>query len=123
MLPANIPRVEVLNHILNPAEAELWITIAPNDLLSDGEVRGRLVGPRCQYATTVEVAYPLRPLSGHLKKPGDLSARVIIPEPSFWDPVSPFLYQGSVEVWTGGKCWCEVPISHGLRLLQLGRDG
>src|SRR5690242_18252743 len=117
MLPANTPRVEVRNHILNPAEAEIWITILPAN--SDMEVRGRLTGPRCQYATTVEVAHPLSPLPGHLARPGDLTARAIIPEPSFWDPESPFLYEGTVEVWKGGNRCHEAALSHGLRILQL----
>jgi hypothetical protein len=123
MLPSNTPRVEVRNHILTPAEAEVWITILPADSLSDMAVRGRLTGPRCQYATTVEVAYPLSPLPDHLARPGDLTARAIIPEPSFWDPESPFLYEGTVEVWKGGNRWYEAAPSHGLRVLQLGKSG
>src|SRR5438105_5010249 len=123
MLPAKIRRLEVRNHILNPAEAELRITVTPTDLLSEAEVRGRLVGPRCHYATTVEVAYPLRPLSDDGLERGELGARVIIPEPSLWDPESPSLYQGSAEVWSGGERWCEVELIHGLRVLQLGKGG
>src|SRR5438132_13989732 len=63
MLPVKIRHFEVRNHVLNPAEAELWVTVTPTDLVPDGELRGRLVGPRCHYATTVEVAYALRPVS------------------------------------------------------------
>jgi hypothetical protein len=123
MLPAKIRHLEVRNHILDPAEAELRITLTPTDPLPDGELRGRLVGPRCQYATTVEVAYSLRPLSHDRLERGELTARVIIPEPSLWDPESPFLYEGSAEVWAGTKRWCEVEIVHGLRVLQLGKGG
>jgi hypothetical protein len=123
MSPDRIPRLEVRNHILNPAEAEIWFTVQPVDPLADVEVQGRLMGPRCPYATTVEVAYPFRPLPGPLTKAGEYTARVIIPEPSFWDPESPFLYQGSVEVRKGGRCWFGAEIDHGLRLLQLGNRG
>jgi hypothetical protein len=123
MLPGNIPRLDVHDKILNPAEAEIWVTVRSLEPLSDVEIRGRLMGPRCPYATTVEVAYPLRSLPGPLTKPGEWTARVIIPEPSFWDPESPFLYQGSAEVRKGGRPWFEVEISHGLRVLQLGKRG
>jgi hypothetical protein len=123
MVSAKIRRLELQNHILNPAEAELRMSVTPTDPLQDGELRGRLVGPRCHYATTVEVAYPLRPLSDHRLERGELGARVIIPEPSLWDPESPFLYQGAVEVWTSGERWCEVELTHGLRILQLGKGG
>src|SRR5262249_28550165 len=123
MLPAKIRRLEVCTHILNPAEAELHIMVTPADPLRDGEVRGRLVGPRCQYATTIEVAYPFRPLSDSRREDGRLGARIIIPEPSLWDTESPFLYQGTAEVWTAGERLCDVEISHGLRVLQLGKGG
>jgi hypothetical protein len=123
MLPADSARIEVRNHILNPAEAEIWMMVQPIHPLAGGELRGRLVGPRCPYATTVEVAYPVRPLPGQLAKAGDLTARVLIPEPSFWDPEAPFLYQGSVELWKDGKRCFEAEISHGLRVLQLDKGG
>jgi hypothetical protein len=123
MLSANLARVEVHNHVLNPAEAEIWITVLPVDPPGEAELRGRLVGPHCQYASTVEVAYPFRPLPGPPAKTGNLTARVIIPEPSFWDPESPLLYHGSLEGWkAGSRCWT-AEISHGLRVLQLGKSG
>lgn len=117
MQPANIPRLEVRDYKLSPVEAEIWITIP--DALAEMQLRGRLMGPRCHYATTVEVAYPLRFLPGQLTRPGELTARVVIPEPSLWDPESPFLYEGSVEVWKEGRRWYDTTISHGLRTLQL----
>ncbi len=123
MLSANLARIEVHNHILSPAEAEIRITVLPLDLPDEVELRGRLVGPHCQYASTVEVAYPFRPLPGPRAKTGNLTARVIIPEPSFWDPESPLLYHGSLEVWkAGSRCWA-TEVSHGLRVLRLGKSG
>src|SRR5262245_48142127 len=123
MLPADLESVTVRNRVLNPAEAELWITAVPRDLLSVMELRGRLMGPRCSYSTTVEVAYPLRPLPRQPDNPRQLIARVVIPEPSLWDPESPFLYQGPVEVWKDGNRWCETQLSHGLRQYHLGPRG
>lgn len=64
---------------LDPAEAEI---VFPGDPAPTG----RVMGPRCAYASTVEVAYPLSP------RPGG-GARVIIPEPSFWDPQTPLCYE------------------------------
>src|SRR5438132_307768 len=123
MLSANLARIEVHNHVLNPAEAEIWIIVLPLDQPDEAELRGRLVGPHCQYASTVEVAYPFRPLPGQRAKTKNLAARVIIPEPSFWDPESPLLYHGSLEVWkAGSRCWA-AEFSHGLRVLQLGKSG
>jgi hypothetical protein len=69
---------------LTPVEAVI-------EFAGPGEIRGRLTGPRCAYTTTIEVAYHVR------------DNRVIIPEPSWWDPESPFLYRGPVALWRGAK--------------------
>jgi hypothetical protein len=122
MQPANSAPVEIRNRILNPAEAEIWITFVAADPSAETELRGRLVGPHCPYTTTVEVAYPLRPLPGP-RRSRDLRARVLIPEPSFWEPETPFLYQGSVEIWKAGSRGATVEVRHGLRTLQLGKSG
>src|SRR5438105_1995799 len=114
--------IEVRNRLLNPAEAEVWISARAEGRVGEFAVRGRLLGPRCVYASTVEVAYPLRPLS---REPDALgaTARVLIPEPSFWDPESPFLYQGPVSVWQGDRLCFEGQVSHGLRHCQLSPRG
>ena len=69
------------------------------------QVRGRLTGPRCPYTTTVEVAYPFREHSRDYGEGGSprLTLRAIIPEPSWWDPQTPFLYEGPVELWQDGR--------------------
>jgi hypothetical protein len=71
---------------LTPTDAELAINVPP-----EFEVRGRLMGPSCPYSTTIEVAYHVR------------ANRVIIPEPAWWDPQSPFLYRGPIELWREGE--------------------
>jgi hypothetical protein len=115
----------VTDRRLDPAEAEVGLGVYPERLTSVTQVRGRLVGPRCPYATTVEVAYPLREWSREYESTGTphLSLRVVIPEASFWDPESPFLYQGPVELWQGGERCDQVQVSHGLRTLGLGPKG
>jgi len=55
-----IKRVSIFCAAATPAEAEMWISVYPVSLTSTTQVRGRLMGPRCRYASTVEVAYPLR---------------------------------------------------------------
>jgi hypothetical protein len=120
-----IDQIEVSNRSLIPAEAEVWITVSPEHASPTTEVRGRLMGPRCTYASTIEVAYPLRQLPpgrGPAESPG-LVRRVAIPEASLWDPSSPFLYEGPVELWQDG-CRCDqVTVRHGLRSFQLTPGG
>ena len=67
----------------------------------------------------MEVAYPLRPLPNS----NGLSARVVIPEPSLWEPACPFLYEGVVELWEDGARCEQAPIRRGLRRVLLGPGG
>jgi hypothetical protein len=120
-----IRQIIVRDVSLVPAHAEVWITVMPEQQTSITEVRGRLMGPRCPYSSTVEVAYPLRPLAPSQKatEPSGLTARVIIPEASLWEPQCPFLYQGPIELWQDGQRYDRVSLSHGLRSLQRNERG
>jgi hypothetical protein len=120
------------NHILSvtlfdrsPAasSAEVWITVTPDHVTPTTDIRGRLLGPRCPYAQTVEVAYPLRPLRRPGEGPSPLTRRVVIPEACLWEPESPFVYEGDVELWQEDHCVDRQPIRHGLRTLALSPAG
>lgn len=113
-----IRRILVRDRSLIPAQAEVWITVVPEYQTPTTEVRGRLMGPRCPYASTVEVAYPLRPLPSP-RSSSDLTMRAIIPEASLWEPQCPFLYEGSVELWQDGRCCHRLVVRHGLRSVQM----
>jgi hypothetical protein len=98
--------LQIWTHSLSPALAEVRLRVPA---VSGNEVRGQLTGPRCRFASTVEVAYPLRPV---FDDPSGRSFRAVIPEPSLWEPECPFLYHGVVK---GGT------FTYGLR--QLSRTG
>jgi hypothetical protein len=120
-----IKSVALRNAGLDPIEAEIWILVEPEKVTASTEVRGRLVGPRCHYSTTVEVAYPMRAWSKEyptIDRPS-ITMRVIIPEPSLWDPDSPLFYEGPLELWQKGKCVDRKDIRHGLRTMRLGPRG
>ena len=107
----------------DPAEVEVWVSVIPEHMTPTTEVRGRLVGPRCHYAATVEIAYPLRPF---VRPPAGLSGlarRVVIPEASLWEPQCPFLYQGLIELWEEGRPCDQIQVQLGLRTLTLGQAG
>ena len=105
---------------LVPAEAVVHVAVTVERLDPDVEVRGRLMGPRCRFARTIEVAYHLRRLS---VADNTVTLRAVIPEASFWDPQSPHLYAGPVELWQAGQRIESVTIRHGLRHLTLGPRG
>lgn len=112
---------------LDPYEAEVTVTVCVERLTATTEVRGRLVGPHSVYSRTLEVAYPLRdcrPAEQTLVLPGaTLTCRVVIPEPSFWDHETPFLYEGPVELWEDGRIVDRAEVRHGLRTRGLGPNG
>jgi hypothetical protein len=120
-----IKGVHIFNGRLTPAEAEIWITVATEHLTSTTQVVGRLVGPRCPYANTVEVAYPLREHSRQYETDGvpGFTLRVIIPEPNLWEPQTPFLYQGTLELWQQGERCDTFHVSHGLAAHQKAPSG
>jgi hypothetical protein len=118
-----ILQVQVREHSLDPAQAELWITVSAEHVTPTTELRGRLAGPRCLYAATIEVGYPLSPFPRRPEGLEGLAARVVIPEPSLWEPQCPFVYQGTVELWQDGARCDQAPIRRGLRRLALGRGG
>ena len=124
-MPNRIRDLVVRDHRLDPAEAEVWITVVPEALTSTTQVHGRLMGPRCPYANTVEVAYPLREWRREYESEGNkhLTFRIIIPEASLWEPQTPFLYQGPVELWQDELLCERVQLSHGLRVITLGPRG
>jgi hypothetical protein len=114
--------IELRDRSVVPAEAEVIVTVVPETIDEGTEVRGRLMGPRCQFASTVEVAYHLR----RVLLPGARLAiflRAIIPEASLWEPESPHLYVGPVELWQDGVCCEVVSVRHGLRHVSLGPRG
>src|SRR5437773_1558388 len=101
-MPNRIRDVVVVNHRLDPVETELHIHVKVDEITPGTEIRGRLMGPRCVYASTVEVAYRMN----EMERGDHLVLRVIIPEPCWWHPQTPFLYQGPLELWEDGAL-CE----------------
>jgi hypothetical protein len=116
-MPLNsIIDVELLERMLDPVQAELWVRVKVATHTEATEVRGRLAGPRCPGIDTVEVAYPLRSLAGPQEASGNtIIRRVVIPEPNFWTAETPFLYEAVVELWEDGQRIDERRFSYKLR--------
>lgn len=117
-----IVRVEIRDRSVIPAEAEVLLTVAPERLDGGTDLRGRLMGPRCQFATTIEVAYHFRPLLVPTGRPL-ITLRAIIPEASLWEPETPHLYTGPLELWQDGQRCEVVQLRHGMRSLSIGPRG
>jgi hypothetical protein len=103
----------------SPTDAELRIVVRTERLTPATEIKGRLMGPRSPYAGTVEIAYPLREVA----RTDHILMRVLIPEPNFWEPATPLLYEGPLELWQDGALCEQIELRHGIRTLQLGSQG
>jgi Glycosyl hydrolases family 2 len=109
--------VEIRTQRLSPAEAEVWVIVTAAQTTAGTSMRGRFVGPKCKLASTIEVAYPLLPFP---HKPPDLpglAARVVIPEPNYWEPECPFVYDCVIELWQDEER-CDVRRLPGYKLLK-----
>jgi len=106
---------------LDPASAEVWVTHSSPPPTT--EIRGRLLGPHCPYTTTIEIAYPLRPLRSEQQTQDALRLRAAIPEASLWDPQTPFLYTVLLELWDTEQRIHQERHSHGLRAFALKSKG
>jgi hypothetical protein len=118
-----ILRLGLYDRALSPMGAELWVVVETEQVTDTTEVRGRLAGPQSAHAATIEVAYPLRPFPKHPDGLPPMTRRVVIPDPGLWSPQTPFLYQGTVELWEDGQMCDRAPVRYGVRVAQLARDG
>ncbi|GEM_PF-6926194 len=109
----------VATHHADPAGAELRVIVRPEYITLATEIKGRLMGPRSPYAGTVEIAYPVRELA----RTDHILLRVLVPEPNFWQPQSPLLYEGPLELWQDGARVEQIWLRHGIRNVQLGERG
>jgi hypothetical protein len=127
--------VHVVNHRLDPHETDLRIHVEVDELTCRTEIKGRLMGPHCVYLSTVEIAYPMREFQrvgqtflsadppGRQECLPHIELRIIIPEPNWWEPKTPFLYRGPLELWQDGEICDRREISHGINRLVLTSEG
>jgi len=120
-----IKSLSISDDLIDPTHAEVSFRVYTERVTNKTEIRGRLMGPRCAYSSTVEVAYPVRMVKHEYGKEDHpyIASRVIIPEPCFWEPESPFFYQGIVELWQTGEIIEERCITRALRDIKLGPRG
>jgi len=99
-----IQQVMVQQKRLSSAEAELLVFVSVDSIEDSTALHGGLVGPTCPGVETVQISYPLKPVASEGDKRNMLAGRIIIPDPNLWSPKQPLVYEGTVELWQGGKC-------------------
>lgn len=80
---------------------------------NDWQLTGSLRGPSCSIAATLPATHALVPLA-----PGEsLLARAVVPEPSFWTPELPHVYQAEVTLRQGERAVASTRRLFGIRTL------
>jgi hypothetical protein len=111
-----IQQLTVQQKRLSTAEAELWVFVHVERIDDTTRLIGCLVGPHCATAETVQINYPLKPIHPEGYADYVLVGRIVIPEPNFWTPETPFVYEGGVELWHEGKLADVKPIRAAFKL-------
>ena len=97
--------LEVFFGDANNAEARVYARLHASEDSDDCQMTGRVIGPTCEYATTLSAAIPLTmkrsPASGAAPRPPALLAEGVVPDPCFWSTDLPFVYRVEVELRRG----------------------
>ena len=76
------------------AEARIYLKARPAGDVQ--QIAGELYGPRCEYARTLPATFAVHPAQAG---PSESSlASVLVPDPCFWTPTLPFLYDLDLRV-------------------------
>jgi len=119
---AELERLEVFFGDANPAEARIYARLPRHEDIADCRLTGEVVGPRSSVARTLPAKIPFT-LQPEAASTGDrwLLAEAVVPDPCFWTPASPNLYDVRVELQRGSQTVAEVSRTLGIRRLARRR--
>lgn len=118
-----IHKISVAALTVSPAEAKLRLLVTPERPAAQLAVVGRVVGPHSAYASTIEVAYPMRGPPPERGPSGGLMAHGTVPEPNLWGPAQAFLYQVFLDLTERGRPLDSATLWLGFRTVELGPRG
>jgi hypothetical protein len=96
---AMLARVRLFVGAATDVEAHVYAQLEQGSLPEGCTLSGSLYGPSCPYARTLPARIALKDAG-----PGEtLLARCIVPDPCFWSPALPYLYQATVTLRCGER--------------------
>jgi hypothetical protein len=108
----DLGRLQLCVAELTPTQARILARL-PLAGADDERLEGTIVGPRSIYSHTLPAKFPLRPIAAA----GELLAEAILPEPCYWMPAAPLLYDVQIFVNRGGRIVAQERRLLGLRPL------
>lgn len=95
------------------AHARVYARLPRGDWPDDARLFGTIRGPHCHYAQTLPASYRFVD-----RGPGDtILAEAIVPDPCFWTPAMPYLYNVQIELRQGSRILASVSRPFGIRPL------
>jgi hypothetical protein len=111
----DLSRVQIFFGDANNAEARVYARLTSGELRGDEQLVGTVVGPRCAYSHTLSASIPLVARGKH----PSLLAEAIVPDPCFWSPDLPFLYDARIELRRGSEVAGSITRTFGIRPLGI----
>jgi hypothetical protein len=112
-----LEQLEIFYGETNEARSSVYARLSVGGDTTGLSLSGRVTGPECLYSRTLTSTIPLRDLG-----PGPaLLAEAVVPDPCFWSPEMPSLYEVFVELWRDGQVIETVNRQLGIRMF--GRRG
>jgi hypothetical protein len=106
-------RLEVFFGACSEAVCRVYARFEVPDAAGSLRLAGRLVGPTCAHAATLQAAYAFVD-----RGPGTPRlAEAVVPEPCFWTPEMPHVYRAEIELREGGRELARVARPFGIRPL------
>lgn len=90
-------QIELFFGDASDALARIYVRLPRAGLPTDAAIRGRVIGPHCEYSTTLPATISLTDKG----KGETLLAEAVVPDPCYWTPELPFLYRVQIEI--GGR--------------------
>jgi hypothetical protein len=106
-------RLELFFGQTSEAMARVYARLRDFEAPPGVQLTGSLTGPSCLYAETLPARFPLID-----RGPGEaMVAEAVVPEPCFWTPEMPQLYQASVQLRLGSQIVASADRMFGFRTL------
>lgn len=107
-------RLEISQGAASESMCRVYARLPRGDLDSELKLSGTLRGPHCQYAATLEATYHFTDRGG----PSFLFAEALVPEPCYWTPAMPQLYDAVLQVTVGERVIARMERVVGLRCVS-----
>jgi hypothetical protein len=123
-----LANLEVFFGEANQAAARVYARLAVDDACPECELQGRVIGPTCAFTRTLSATIRMTPkpldsdsASADQSRNVPLLAEAVVPDPCFWSPELPFLYEVHVDLLRRGEVLGTAERSIGIRRLGVVR--